>query len=46
MNIISNSDFIIKYPPDFMIGKKEGSYSLTNGNKNHFVEFEFDNNYF
>ena len=46
VNIISNSDFITNYPPDIMIGKKEGPYSLTNGNKNHFVEFEFDNNYY
>ena len=46
VNIISNSDFITNYPPDIMLGKKEGSYSLTNGNKNHFVEFEFNNNYF
>ena len=46
VNIISNSDFITNYPPDIMLGKKEGPYSLTNGNKNHFVEFEFENNYF
>ena len=46
VNIVSHSDFITNYPPDIMIEKKEGPYSLTNGNKNHFVEFEFDNNYF
>ena len=46
VNIVSNSDFITNYPPDIMLGKKDGPYSLTNGNKNHFVEFEFDNNYY
>ena len=46
VNIVSNSDFITNYPPDIMLGKKDGPYSLTNGNRNHFVEFEFDNNYY
>ena len=46
VNIVSNSDFITNYPPYIMLGKKDGPYSLTNGNKNHFVEFEFDNNYY
>ena len=29
-----------------MIGKQSGDYSLTEGNRNHYIEFSFNNIYF
>ena len=42
VNIVDNSKFYPGFPPDIMLGKyNQDSYSLTDGNRNHFVEFEF-----
>ena len=47
VDIIDNSKFHQGFPPDIMLGKnKSESYSLTNGNRNHFVEFSFKNIYY
>ena len=41
VNIVDNSKFGGGYAPDIMIGKQKGDYSLTDGNRNHFIEFSF-----
>ena len=47
INIVSNSTFVPNFPPEIMLGKdKSKPYSLTEGNKNHFVEFSFQRIYF
>jgi len=47
VNIVSNSKFYQGFPPDIMLGKKNiNSYSLTDGNRNHFIELSFIKNYF
>ena len=47
VNIVSNSKFFVGFYPDIMLGKnKSYPYSLTDGNRNHFVEFSFIKNYF
>ena len=45
MNIVDNSKFYSNFTPDVMIGKKLNDYSLTDGNRNHYVEFSFKNIY-
>ena len=46
VNIVNNSTFDSGFPPDIMIGKQSGDYSLTEGNRNHYIEFSFNNIYF
>ena len=47
VNIVGNSIFLPNFPPEIMLGKnKTKPYSLTEGNKNHFVEFSFKRVYF
>ena len=47
VNVVSYSKFYLDFHPDIMIGKNKAySYSLTDGNKNHFVEFSFIKQYF
>ena len=47
VDIIDNSKFTQLYPPNIMLGKnKSKDYSLTDGNRNHFVEFSFKNIYY
>ena len=47
MNIIDNSKFYQDFYPNIMLGKiKNQPYSLTDGNRNHFVEFAFKNIYY
>ena len=47
VDIIDNSKFHQGFPPDIMLGKnKYELYSLTDGNRNHFVEFSFKNIYY
>ena len=46
VNIVNNSTFHDGFPPDIMIGKQSGDYSLTEGNRNHYIEFSFNNIYF
>ena len=46
VNIVDNSTFHDTYTPDIMLGKKYGDYSLTKGNRNHYIEFSFNYNYF
>ena len=46
VNIVNNSNFLGSHPPDIMIGKQSGDYSLTEGNRNHYIEFSFNNIYF
>ena len=46
VNIVNSSSFLNDYLPDIMIGKKSGTYSLTQGNRNHYIEFSFNNIYF
>ena len=45
--IVDNSKFTQGRPPDIMLNKQKNEvYSLTEGNRNHFVEFSFNNIYF
>ena len=47
VDIIDNSKFDQGFPPNIMLGKnKSRTYSLTDGNRNHFVEFSFKNIYY
>ena len=47
VNILNHSKFISNYPPDIMISKLNNKkYSLTQGNRNHFIEFSFIKRYF
>ncbi len=47
VNIINHSTFRSDFLPEIMINKSNNQdYSLTEGNKNHFVEFSFIQNYF
>lgn len=47
VDIIDNSKFYQDFSPDIMLGKnKSEPYSLTDGNRNHFVEFSFKNIYY
>ena len=47
VNIVNNSTFLENFSPEIMIGKdKSKPYSLTEGNKNHYVEFSFKRIYF
>ena len=47
VDIIDNSKFYQGYIPNIMLGKnKSEPYSLTDGNRNHFVEFSFKNIYY
>ena len=47
VNIVSYSKFYGGFSPDIMLGKnKNHHYSLTDGNRNHFVEFSFIKKYF
>ena len=46
VDIVDNSKFCGEYIPDIMIGKKNNLYSLTDGNRNHYVEFSFKIIYF
>ena len=48
VNIADNSKFLSSKDcsPQVMIGKTNGSYSLTDGNRNHFIEFSFNKIYF
>ena len=47
VDIIDNSKFTQLHPPNIMLGKnKSEPYSLTEGNRNHFVEFSFKNIYY
>ena len=47
VNIINHSQFYSGFPPDIMLGKNNyEDYSLTEGNRNHFIEFSFIKTYF
>ena len=47
VNIIKHSKFYSNFVPEIMLGKAEShSYSLTEGNRNHFIEFLFIKMYF
>lgn len=46
VDIVNSSTFCPKYSADSMLGKLNGSYALADGDKNHFVEFSFNNTYF
>ena len=46
VNIVNNSKFHQDFDPEIMIGKKNKSYSFTDGNRNHFVEFSFNKIYY
>ena len=47
VNIINHSKFYLDYTPDIMLGKNNTyEYSLTDGNRNHFIEFSFIKTYF
>ncbi len=47
VNIIKHSNFDSTYVPEIMLGKEESQrYSLTQGNRNHFIEFSFKKMYF
>ena len=44
MNIVDNSKFYQDFTPDIMLNKNQDNpYSLTDGNRNHFIEFSFNN---
>jgi len=45
VNIVSNSKFIQSSLPNIML-QNNNSYSLTDGNKNHYIEFSFIKNYY
>lgn len=44
--IVNSSEFTQICPPEIMLGKKNGDYSLTVGNRNKFIEFSFIKTYF
>ena len=47
VNIINHSKFRPIHTPDIMLGKNNTyEYSLTDGNRNHFIEFSFIKTYF
>ena len=47
VNIINHSQFHSNFTPDIMLGKNNThEYSLTEGNRNHFIEFSFIKTYF
>ena len=47
VNIIKHSEFLSGFEPEIMLGKVDyNPYSLTKGNKNHFIEFSFIKMYF
>ena len=47
VNIINHSQFHSIHTPDIMLGKNNTyEYSLTEGNRNHFIEFSFIKTYF
>jgi len=45
VNIVSYSKFTQGHPSNIML-QNNNSYSLTDGNKNHYIEFSFIKNYF
>ena len=47
VNVVNNSNFYLDFYPDIMLGKNTRCrYSLTDGNRNHFVEFSFIKTYY
>jgi len=47
VNIVNNSKMYSNYFPDILLGKNTiYDYYLTDGNRNHFIEFSFKTNYF
>ena len=47
VNVVNNSKSESGFSPDIMLGKNKAySYYLTEGNRNHFVEFSFKTTYF
>ena len=46
VNVVDSSNFTRNCPSDIMLGKKEGDYSLTVGNRNCYIEFSFNTIYF
>ena len=46
VNIVNNSKFYRDFTPDIMLGNTNQSYALTDGNRNHFVEFSFNKLYY
>ena len=47
VDIIDNSKFVKGCPPNIMLERNNSNaYSLTDGNRNHFVEFSFKNIYY
>mgnify|MGYP002861468392 CR=1 FL=1 len=46
VEIVNSSIFCPKYPAETMLGKTNANYSLTDGDKNHYVEFSFKKDYF
>ena len=47
VNIVNNSKVYDNYYPDILLGKNNSQpYYLSDGNRNHFIEFSFITNYF
>ena len=47
VTITKNSKFFYDYSPEILLGKnKQKNYYLSDGNKNHFIEFSFDKIYY
>ena len=47
VNIVNNSKVYDNYYPDILLGKNNSrKYYLSDGNRNHFIEFSFITNYF
>ena len=47
VNIVNNSKVYDNYYPDILLGKNNSwPYYLSDGNRNHFIEFSFITNYF
>ena len=47
VNIVNNSKVYDNFYPDILLGKNNSqSYYLSDGNRNHFIEFSFITNYF
>ena len=47
VTVTKNSKFVIDFSPEILLGKeKQKSYYLSDGNKNHFIEFSFNKIYY
>ena len=46
VDVVEHSKFLASYDESIMLGRSEGSYSLFEGNANHFCVFDFKKNVF